>query len=226
MANNKVKKTSEEKEWERKVVKVQIKDLYQLLLGDTRYAETRYHTSARWGAFSKCRQYLPAMIKVDLEWGLHTAKQLCEEAISALEWMFYYGDDERYGDRKEYLDFIKWLLDFLQANADENGMYRLPYNVDGYYRNLTEDDRPHFLVYHLDGSEKVSELRTKNNYMDYIFEVAPEAAKFEPNSLLYRSETVDVWEENDQAAVIYKLLDAKDNVIAEYKCVNMDRKPK
>lgn len=66
----------------KKDVKVSLKDLYQMMISDTRYGYTRNNGLMPDGAFDHCRTYLPLMAREDADYAAHTAKQLAEEAIS------------------------------------------------------------------------------------------------------------------------------------------------
>lgn len=65
----------------KKDVKVSLKDLYQMMISDTRYGYTRNNGLMPDGAFDHCRTYLPLMAREDADYAAHTARQLAEEAI-------------------------------------------------------------------------------------------------------------------------------------------------
>lgn len=69
----------------KKEVKVSLKDLYQMMICETRYGYTRNNGLMPSGAFDHCRTYLPLMAEADAEYAAHTAKQLAEEAISEVD---------------------------------------------------------------------------------------------------------------------------------------------
>lgn len=116
------------------VVEVGLKDLYQMLIMGNRYGCSRNNHLEPWGAFDHCKVYLPKMMEADKEWGTHTARQLCEEAIGEL-WHFkkgYEGDPNHNWDL--YIDFIWHCIHFL---SDAGCLLsNVPYNIDNLFSSL------------------------------------------------------------------------------------------
>lgn len=148
-------------------VKVDVLDLYRLLLSEERYGCSRNNHLMPSCGFDTCRKYVELMLKSNENIATHTAMQLCDEVISELTLRFFDGDDDEYGNRQEYIKFIQWCLEFV--NKYES--YK-PYNYDLYERNVALDDEPKYLVKDLDTNEVLNtELLTKNNYIDFIAKI-------------------------------------------------------
>lgn len=104
-------------------------DLYRLLIGELRYAYTRNNHLQPSAAYGEAKKFLPKMLEADKDVAINTAKQLCEECISD-ELMGHFGDalDDEFGNMKEAMGFVDWLMSFLE----ENGASRKPYNYHNY----------------------------------------------------------------------------------------------
>lgn len=117
------------------MVKLEDKDLYQLLIAEFRYAVKRDNHLAPDTCAQHIKDYLPEMSK---DWRAHTAKQLSEEIIEERLWNsgcfhdedFKFEKDLPYGSNKKQLheDYV-WeeLLVFLT-----NYLETLPHNVTRY----------------------------------------------------------------------------------------------
>ena len=194
-------------------VKVEVKDLYQLLLCNCRYGYTRNNHLMPDSSFTQAERYLQAMVKVDKELASHTAKQLCEECINELESRYYYGNDDEYGNRALYLRFIESLLKFLRKNDvlfNESQIY----NIDKYYRNLSEDLRKKYIIYDNQTQEELTDVLTKQEYLDFL---VTSYGKETQDKFVLSYRVRDEW-----PARIYSLLKGLDEVVREFRVVNLD----
>lgn len=149
-------------------IKVEIKDLYQLLISENRYGYTRNNHLMPAGAFDHCKQYLPLMAEKDHDWAVHTCLQLCDECISELGYRFYHGfeDEDEHGSRQQYIDFIEWCFKYLKEDLKSD---QVPYNLDRYYDNLAKDDIKKYRVIDQDTNKIVLQPVTFKEARDYIF---------------------------------------------------------
>lgn len=158
-------------------MKIEIKDLYQLLIAECRYGYTRNNHLMPDGAYEHAKKYLPLMLKEDKEYALNTAKQLCEECIGDQLVQFSDGIDDENGSRQGAFEFIEWLIKFVGDDWK-------PWNYDNYLRNKALDDEPLYNIYEDDYSplqESVKEegvpsgwainkeKLSKNTVVDYLF---------------------------------------------------------
>ena len=162
------------------VIEIETIDLYRFLIGECRYGYTRNNHLMPSFAFDECKKYLPRLLEVDRELAIHTAKQLCDECIShQLVRYFYDGIDDEHGNRTDSINFIEWLLSWINTNGDEKFK---PYNYDAFLMNKALDDMPIYLISELIGFdidtysyEKAIVLNenkpvSKNEYFDYILD--------------------------------------------------------
>jgi hypothetical protein len=123
------------------MVKLDDKDLFQLLIAEFRYAVKRDNHLAPDTCAQHIKEYLPEMNK---QWRAHTAKQLSEEIIDERLWASrYFKPDFKFtndvnsflsDEQKEQLDedyVWEGLLVFLT-----NYLESLPYNVDRYMDHI------------------------------------------------------------------------------------------
>lgn len=142
-------------------VGITMKDLYQFLLTDCRYGYSRNNHLMPWGAYDHAKKYLPKMLKKDEEYATSTAKQLCEECISdELTANFYDGLDDENGNRREAIEFIQYLLEFVKNN-DHSTKNWLPYNYHLYSDNLAREESYRYNVY----SIKDFDYNSSDNYI-------------------------------------------------------------
>lgn len=106
------------------MVKLDEKELYQLLISEFRYAVRRDNHLAPSSCIQHVVNYLPEMNK---EWRAHTAKQLTEEIISERIWS--HGTKPRLEYDSEWEKLQVFLLKYLE---------QLPYNADKYMQYLFE----------------------------------------------------------------------------------------
>ena len=59
-----------------------LKDVYQLLIGECRYGYRRNNHLMPSCAYDKVKDIVPRMYKVDEDYAVYTLKQICEECIS------------------------------------------------------------------------------------------------------------------------------------------------
>ena len=159
-------------------VQVGLKDMYQMLIESCRYGYTRNNHLMPWGSFQHVRSYLPKLIKKDREWGLHTASQLCDEAISALAGAYPNGYDiDFWGgcNMHEYREFIDWLLGILRENG-----YKMPYNLDQYQWQLRQDGARLWTLEDLDTGETIfgeDDPKSLKEIEDWVFAPYMESLK-------------------------------------------------
>ena len=194
-------------------VKVEVKDLYQLLLCNCRYGYTRNNHLMPDSSFTQAERYLQAMVKVDKELASHTAKQLCSECINELESRYYYGNDDEFGNRASYLKFIDALLKFLRKNDvlfNESQIY----NIDKYYRNLSEDSRKKYIIYDNATQEELTDVLTRDEYLQFLVD---NYTKEDQSKVLLSYRVRD-----EGPARIYSILRGLEEVVREFKVVNLD----
>ena len=104
------------------MIKIDEKDLYQLLIAEFRYAVKRDNHLAPSGCIQHVKDYLPEMSK---QWRTYTAKQLSEEIIQERIWS--HGNTPRLEYDSEWEKLQNFLLDYLD---------QLPYNADKYMQYL------------------------------------------------------------------------------------------
>ncbi len=125
------------------MIKLDDKDLYQLLLAEFRYAVRRDNHLAPDTCAQHVRDYLPDMAK---QWRAHTSKQLSEEIIDERLWASrYFKPDFKFtndvnsfmsDEQKEQLteDYVwEGLLVFLT-----NYLESLPHNVERYMEYIKD----------------------------------------------------------------------------------------
>lgn len=141
-------------------IKVNTKDLYQLLIGNLRYAYTRNNHLMPSSAFDQTLRILKDMLQAYPKEAVMTAKQICEECIS-LQIMenFSKGIDDEYQNLEASRKFVNDLLDLIHTSSDENALW-YPYNFDLFLKNLELDDSPRYRFYNSKNkiiADKVSE---------------------------------------------------------------------
>lgn len=119
-----------------KNIKIGSVQLYRLLVGECRYAYTRNNHLQPSCAYDEVKEFLPKMYKADPAVALDTAKQICTECISfELGTHFYDGLDDEFGNRERAIDFINYLLEFINSKYT-SGKYE-PYNY-GFFKELVD----------------------------------------------------------------------------------------
>lgn len=106
------------------MVKLDEKDLYQLLITEFRYAVKRDNHLAPSSCVQHVKEYLPEMKQ---EWRAQTAKQLTEEVIQERIWS--HGTKPRLEYDSEWEKLQVFLLKYLE---------QLPYNAANYMQYLFE----------------------------------------------------------------------------------------
>ena len=97
------------------MVKLDEKDLYQLLIAEMRYAIKRDNHLAPSSSIQHIKEYLPEMSK---QWRATIAKQLTEETICERSFM-----EPRLKQDEEWDELLVFLLNYLEE---------LPYNLELY----------------------------------------------------------------------------------------------
>ena len=128
-------------------VEISTIQLYKLMVGNLRYAYSRNNHLMPSCAYSEAKEILNKILQKDKDTTINTAKQLCEECISdQLAKNFFDGLDDEFGNRKEAIDFINYLLDFVQEDYKE----WKPYNYSLYENNIKKENDLKYNVIKLD----------------------------------------------------------------------------
>lgn len=117
------------------MVKVDTKDLYQMLIAECRYGYFRNNHLMPDGAYDHVSTYLDKIYEDDETFGISTAKQLLEECISdQLVRNFDDGLDDESNNRATAIGFIIYLKQWLKAhNAND-----IAYNEAQYLDNVAK----------------------------------------------------------------------------------------
>lgn len=146
-------------------IKVPVKNMYQLLLSECRYGYMRNNHLMPSCAYDDVKNFLPIMLSQDIDYALVTAKQLCEECISSqLNLNFYDGLDDEFGNRKEAIEFIEYLLDFI-AGVDRSFK---PYNYDSYQDNLDRVNSMKYSLYKVNDRLEIDSLSLEGDKIPLI----------------------------------------------------------
>ena len=132
------------------MVKLDEKDLYQLLIAEFRYAVKRDNHLAPSSCVQHVKDYLPEMKQ---EWRAQTAKQLTEEIIQERIWS--HGTKPRLEYDSEWEKLQVFLLKYLE---------QLPYNADKYMQYLFEKPTwdAHIDYFSVDIRDQLLENKLKN----------------------------------------------------------------
>jgi hypothetical protein len=103
------------------MVKLDEKDLYQLLISEFRYSVKRDNHLAPGSCAQHVMEYLPQMSK---SWRAHTAEQLTSEIIQE---RLFIGGHGRLEQDAEWEKLLVFLTNYIE---------RLPYNIDSYMRYI------------------------------------------------------------------------------------------
>lgn len=131
-----------------KTVQVDIIDLYRLLIGEMRYAYSRNNHLMPSGGYDEVKKYLHRMVEVEPSTALHTAAQLCDECISdQIIRNFWSGLDDRSGNRKEAVEFVSYLMNWIHEKAEaykdsqsvSQYIYYRPYNYEQFEANVERE---------------------------------------------------------------------------------------
>lgn len=154
------------------MIKLDEKDLYQLLLAEFRYAVKRDNHLAPSTCAEHIKTYLPELTK---QWRAHTAEQLSEEIIDERLWASRWVDPD--------FKFEKYIHNFLsetpKRQLDEdyvweellefltNYLEHLPHNVDRYMEHIKErmTYSEGIDYYSTEIHNKIAENINKNNYI-------------------------------------------------------------
>lgn len=132
------------------MVKLDEKDLYQLLITEFRYAVKRDNHLAPSSCVQHVKDYLPEMKQ---EWQAQTAKQLTEEIIQERIWS--HGTKPRLEYDSEWEKLQVFLLEYLE---------QLPYNADKYMQYLFEKPTwdAHIDYFSVDIQDQLLKNKSKN----------------------------------------------------------------
>lgn len=182
---------------ENKVTEIGSKDLYQLLITVCRYAYSRNNHLVPSSTFSQVLRILNDFKKVDEDFAINTAKQLCEECISMqISSNFFDGRDDEFGNLKESRQFVRDLLTFI-GNEWE------PYNYDLFTSNVELDNKPRYNIYKLVNGkpELIKEGASENNYLDYMLgnkKTAVYNKYYDENKITYRFDNGEMFIREDR----------------------------
>lgn len=141
-------------------ITLDIKTVYQILIGDLRYGYTRNNHLMPSDAYDKAKSILNLMKKTNSTWAYSTANQICEECISdQIMIHFYNGFDDEYGNLQEAIDFVEYLIKFMQEHNKE---YK-PYNYDLYEDLINKKKNIKYSVYKLNKEEDFLAKGIPNN---------------------------------------------------------------
>ena len=129
------------------MVKLDDKDLYQLLIAEMRYAIKRDNHLAPSSSIQHIKEYLPEMSR---QWRAHTTKQLTEEIISERSFM-----EPRLKQDEAWDDLLVFLLNYLEE---------LPFNLEIYTKLRLTRPEAVFKVdfYSEEVQAKIAENRLKD----------------------------------------------------------------
>lgn len=186
-------------------INVNVHDLYQLLIGNLRYAYTRNNHLMPSSAFDQTLRILKDMMQSYPKGAVMTAKQICEECIS-LQIMnnFSNGVEDEYYNLKASRKFVNDLLDLIHISSDENALW-YPYNYDLFLKNLELDDSPRYRFYNSKNkiiADKVSE----NDWLNTLCKLAKKGSYV----VSYRREKLG---DNKVKFTILKDDDSEDKII-------------
>ena len=151
------------------ILNIQSSNLYRLLLQSLRYARSRLNHLEPSGSFAYFQEVVLEYHDQDPDGALRTIKQACEETISDLGFQFFDGEDDDFGNRKEYLNFIQWCLNFIRENGQVD---YVPYNYDTVLQNLDTDDKKQYLIINNRTKATIIDekhLLSRKEYLTYIF---------------------------------------------------------
>lgn len=129
------------------MVKLDEKDLYQLLIAEMRYAIKRDNHLAPSSSIQHIKEYLPEMSK---QWRAHTTKQLTEEIICERSFT-----EPRLKQDEEWDELLVFLLNYLEE---------LPFNLEIYTKLRLTRPEAVFKVdfYSEEVQAKIAENRLKD----------------------------------------------------------------
>ena len=144
---------------EDKKIEISVNNLTKLLISECRYGYTRNNHLMPSCAYNDAEKYLQEIVQVDEDAAIRCAKQLCEECISdELACKFYDGLDTECNNMKEAIDFVDFLLNFIE----EKGVNWKPYNYSTYTDIINIRDGKKFNLYKItDFDIEISDLEQK-----------------------------------------------------------------
>lgn len=186
-------------------INVNTHDLYQLLIGNLRYAYTRNNHLMPSSAFDQTLRILKDMMQAYPKGAVMTAKRICEECI-LLQIMNNFSNsiDDEYYNLKASRKFVNDLLDLIHVSSDESALW-YPYNYDLFLKNLELDDSPRYRFYNSKNkiiADKVSE----NDWLNTLCKLAKKGSYV----VSYRREKLG---DNKVKFTILKDDDSEDKII-------------
>lgn len=190
-------------------MELSLRDVYQLLITEGRYAYTRNNHLMPTGFYDRVHKLIEKMVEINEKSGLDTLKQIVEECIS-LEIVanFEDGEDDEFGNRQESIDFVTRSLEYIHSFDGEDTWQ--PYNYVDFQMNVTKDDEPRYMIYQtneFDGDKTpiTEKPLSKNEYLDTICKF------FNNNDIVYRKESV-----NDKITIYHIQEPVKTDMIVEH----------
>lgn len=180
---------------------IDLRDVYQLLLCEGRYAYTRNNHLMPSTFYDRVKRLVPEMIKEDKLYGVDTfgvatLKQLVKECIQdEILTRFADGEDDEFGNRKASIEFINSSLDYIHAIENNNSKDWFPYNYDDFLANLEKDDEPRYNIYQVDkfnGDNIILTTRpvSQKEYMEYILDQS-KLVIYDTSQITYNKEKVN-----------------------------------
>ena len=190
-------------------MELSLRDVYQLLLTEGRYAYTRNNHLMPSAFYDRVHKLIEKMVEINKESGLDTLKQIVEECIS-LEIVanFEDGEDDKFGNRQESIDFVARSLKYIHSFEGEDTWQ--PYNYADFQTNVAKDDEPRYMIYQMnkfDGDKApiTEKPLSKKEYLNSLCKF------FNDNDIVYRKESV-----NDKVTIYHIQEPVKTDMVIEH----------
>jgi len=168
---------------------VDVKTMYQMILGNLRYAYTRNNHLEPSSSYSQTKNLIEEMYIIDENMALTTLKQACSECINdEIVGRFFDGVDDQNGNRKASIEFINWCLETVKIATKEEWK---PYNYDLFLKNVEKDDLPLFEIKMYENDIITDLTKEKLASKNQIFNIISQYAS-NPNSFCYNKVEYDV----------------------------------
>lgn len=156
-------------------VELNVKDVYQLLVGNLRYGYTRNNHLMPSCAYEQTKRIINDFINVDENYAINTLKQICNECISEEICMrFCDGVDDECGNREESIQFVWWCIKTINKYIPE----WKPNDFDRFENNIAKDELNLYSVKVINGGSNFANgLTSKNGLFSFISENVFDGAK-------------------------------------------------
>jgi len=111
-------------------IRIELKDMYDLLIVECRYAYRRNNHLQPATAYDRVRRLIPLMYRANKLFAKQTLKQICTECIGD-ELMIYLPREDKFFNRRRSIEFVEWCMDTLRSYG-ETDWY--PWNWDQFLR--------------------------------------------------------------------------------------------